>query len=313
MIMSWRSDFRFARFGAVLLAVCSFGVASGVCAQELEPRSYTNTPVGMSFLLAGYGYATGSAAANPSVPLENANLQAHAGILGYARALDVWGTSGKLSVILPYAGLSGSAELSGQSHERDVTGLGDPSLQFSVNLYGAPALSLEEFRHYQQDLIIGASLKVVVPVGQYDNTKLVNIGTNRWTIRPELGISKAVGRWTVEVTAAAAFYTDNNDFLGGQTRSQDPLYSMQTHVIYGFESGVWTSVDGTWYTGGRASVDGVEDPDRQNNTRLGVTVALPVDRYNSVKLFGSTAVTTSAGGDFDAVGVAWQVRWGGGL
>jgi hypothetical protein len=267
----------------------------------------------MNFLIAGYAYSTGSAVVDPSIPLENASLQTHAPILAYARALDVWGTSAKIDVVLPYAWMSGSADLAGQHHERSVSGLGDPRMRFSVNLYGAPALSFEEFQHYKQDLIVGASLQVVAPLGQYDDEKLVNVGTNRWTIKPEVGISKALGPWTLELAAAAAFYTDNDDFLGGHTRSQDPLYSLQAHVIYSFQSGIWLAADGTYYTGGQTTTDGVEDPDKQNNTRVGLTVVLPVNRNNSVKFYGSTAVSSGAGGDFDAVGVAWQYRWGGGL
>jgi len=282
-------------------------------AQQLEPRSYTNTPIGMSFLIAGFGAGTGSAVANPSIPLENANLNARAGVLGYAYSLDVWGTSGKIDVILPYTWLAGSAELAGQVNERSVSGFGDPAIRFSVNLYGAPALSLKEFQHYKQDLIIGASLQVLPPLGQYDSEKLVNVGTNRWTIKPEVGVSKALGRWTLELAGAVAFYTDNDDFLGGNTRSQDPLYSVQGHVIYSFESGIWAALDGTYYTGGNSSVNGVNNPDRQNNSRLGLTVALPVDRKNSVKFYGSTALSASAGGDFNAFGLAWQYRWGGGM
>ena len=155
--------------------------------------------------------------------------------------------SGKFDVTLPYAGASGSAELDGQFRERDLSGFGDPRLRFSVNFYGAPALSLEEFADYRQDLIIGASLRVSVPAGQYDPDKLLNIGTNRWAIRPELGISKALGPLTLELAAGVSFYTDNDDFFGGQTRAQDPLFSVRGHAIYNFRSGIWIAVDGCAY------------------------------------------------------------------
>jgi hypothetical protein len=186
-------------------------------------------------------------------------------------------------------------------------------LRFSVNFYGAPALSLEEFADYEQDLIIGASLQVSVPVGQYDADKLLNIGTNRWTIRPELGVSKALGPLTLELDVGASFYTDNDDFLGGNTRAQDPLYSVQGHAVYNFRSGIWVAVDGTYYTGGRPTIDGVEGSDALSNARVGLTIAFPVNRHNSVKVYASSGVAARTGGDFDAAGVAWQYRWGGGL
>jgi hypothetical protein len=201
----------------------------------------------------------------------------------------------------------------GQPHEREVSGLGDPKLQLSVNLYGAPALSLKEFADYKQDLIIGTSLQMSVPLGQYDSDKLVNIGTNRWSFKPELGISKAWGPLILELIGSVTFYTDNNDFFGGQSREQDPLYSVQGHIIYSFPLDIWAALDGTYYTGGRTTVDGVRHDDRQENTRVGATVSFPVDRHNSVKVYASTGASTRTGTDFTTVGIAWQFRWGGGL
>ena len=194
-----------------------------------------------------------------------------------------------------------------------MSGLGDPRLRLSVNLYGAPALTLKEFAGYRPDLIVGVSLQVSSPLGQYDDDRLVNIGTNRWSVKPELGISKTFGRLTLELAAGVSFYTANHDFFGGKTREQDPLYSVQGHVIYSLRSGIWLAVDGTYYTGGRTTIDGVEGNDLQSNTRVGLTVALPVTRRHSIKLYASTGASTRTGSDFDVVGIAWQYRWGGGL
>jgi len=257
-----------ARPIVVLLTVSIAVIGSDASAQSLEPRTYSNAPVGLNFLIAGYGYVTGGVVTEPSIALENADIQSHVAFLAYARALDVWGMSGKFDVSLPYAWTSGSAELNGQFHERDVSGFGDPRLRFAVNFYGAPALSLEEFADYRQDLIIGASLQVTVPVGQYDADKLLNTGTNRWSIKPEIGISKALGPLTLELAAGATFYTDNDDFFDGKTRAQDPLYSVQGHAIYNFRSDIWIAVDGTYYTGGRTTIDGVESGEALSNARV---------------------------------------------
>ena len=304
---------RGTRLSVVLLTIALVALGRGADAQNLEPRSYINTPVGLNFLLAGYGYAVGGVATDPALPLQNAHLHVHSTLLAYARALDVWGMSGKFDVVLPYAWLSGSAEVEGQPRERDVSGLADPRLRFSVNLYGAPALSFQEFASYRQDLIIGASLQVSAPLGQYDPDKLVNIGTNRWSFKPELGISKALGPLTLELSTGVTLYTDNHDFFGGKTRAQAPIYSVQGHVSYDVGSGIWVAVDGTYYTGGRTTVDGVEGNDLQKNSRLGATIALPVNRHISVKLSGSTGVSTRTGSDFKAGGILLQYRWGGGL
>ena len=90
-------------------------------------------------------------------------------------------------------------------------------MRFSVNFYGAPALSLEEFTNYQQDLIIGASMQVSVPLGQHDEDKLVNLGNNRWFIKPDIGISKAWGALAIELSTRMNIFSKNNDFFGGST------------------------------------------------------------------------------------------------
>ena len=296
----------------VALVVALAATSCVAHAQELEPRAYSNTPVGMNFLVAGYGYTTGGLATDPALPITDSHLEVHTAVLAYARSIDVLGTSGKVDVILPYAWLSGSALLDGQPRARDISGFGDPRFRLSVNLYGAPALSLEDFLAYEQDLIIGASLAVTPPLGQYESDKLVNIGTNRWSIKPEIGISKAFGRLILEVVPGAAFYTTNDDFLG-RTRDQDPLFSVQGHVIYGLRSGIWGAFDATYFRGATSTIDGRETDSLQDSTRLGLTVALPIDRYQSIKLYGSTSVTAPAGGGFDGAGVYYQYRWGAGL
>jgi hypothetical protein len=304
---------RGTRLSVVLLTIALVALGRGADAQDLEPRAYVNTPVGLNFLLAGYGYMAGVVATDPALPLQNADIKVHSAFLAYARALDVWGMSGKVDVVVPYAWLSGSADVMGQPREREVSGFADPRLRFSVNLYGAPALSLQEFAHYRQDLIIGASLQVSAPLGQYNPDKLVNIGTNRWSFKPEIGIGKALGPLRLELSIGVTLYTDNHDFFGVKTRAQAPIYSVQGHVSYDLGSGIWVAVDGTYYTGGRTTVDGVEGDDLQKNSRLGVTVALPVNRHTSVKLYGSTGVSTRTGSDFDAIGILLQYRWGGGF
>ena len=134
---------------AVLVGIALTALGAAASAQELEPRSYANTPTGMNFLIAGYGYTTGGVATDPALPLQNAHVQTHGAYLGYARALDLWGLSGKVAVVVPYGWASGSADLAGRPQERTVSGFGDPLFRFSVNFYGAPALALPEFRDYK--------------------------------------------------------------------------------------------------------------------------------------------------------------------
>jgi hypothetical protein len=291
------------------------GLAASPCAtaQDIEPRAYSNAPVGVNFVIGGYAYTRGGIAFDTSLPITDPKLSTSSAVLGYARVIDVWGSSAKISVIAPYTWLSGSAIYQGDPLERKVDGFGDPLVRLSVNLYGAPALALPEYRSYRQDLIVGASLQISVPVGQYDSTRLVNLGTHRWSFKPEVGVSKALGPWTLEVQGAATLFTTNDDFFNGNRRSQHPLYSLQAHAIYNFTSGVWGSLDATYFTGGRTTLEGTLQNDLQRNWRLGGTLAIPVDVYHSVKLYASSGVSARTGNNFDLFGIAWQYRWGGGL
>ena len=293
------------------LTLAALAMAGRAGAQDLEPRAYSNAPVGLNFVVAGYAYTEGAVSLD-SLPITDARLNVHAAVTAYVRTLDVWGHAGKIDLVLPYAWLSGSAKVNGVPKERVVDGPGDPRLRFSVLLYGAPALTFQEFESYQPDLTVGASLAVTAPLGQYDSDKLVNIGTNRWSFKPEVGISKTWGPFTLELSGAATFYTDNPDFFGGHTLEREPLYAAQAHAIYHTRFGLWAAVDTTYYFGGTTIVDG-ERGERQEHLRVGITLAIPVNRYNSIKLYGSTGAIARGGGDYKTVGIAWQLRWGGGL
>lgn len=298
----------------VILAAFVFtGIELPAGAQDIEPRAYSNAPVGVNFLITGYAYTRGGVAFGPSLPITNPHLDTSNAIFAYARVLDLWGMSAKFDATLPYTWLSGTADYLGQPVARKVSGFANSAFRLSINLYGAPALTLKEFQGWQQDLIIGASLRVVAPWGQYDDTRLVNIGSNRWSFQPAVGVSKAIGPWTLEAEAAAVFYTDNNDFFHGTTISVSPLYSLQGHAIYGFRSGIWASVDATYFVGGRTTVSGVLNGDLQQNWRVGGTLAFPLDRDNSIKFYASKGVSARTGDNYDLIGVAWQYRWGGGL
>ncbi|MBR0830736.1 transporter [Bradyrhizobium manausense] len=281
-------------------------------AQDAEPRQYSNTPIGLNFLIAGYIYAQGKLAFDPQLPIADAQFHSNTGALAYVRSFDFLGYSAKFDVIVPYSEFSARAHAQGLQRERDMTGFGDPRFRVSVNLLGAPALSLKEFASYKQDLIVGVSLQVSAPLGQYDDTKLLNLGNNRWSFTPELGISKAWGRWTFEVAPSVTFFTVNPDFFDGRRFEQAPLYLLRTSLIHNFDSGAWISLDGIYFKGLRTTVNGNRGDNEQENARAGFTIGLPIDRQNSIKLNAGTGIYTRTGSQFSNVAIAWQYRWGAG-
>ena len=296
-----------------LLAVTLSLAAPGACAQQLEPRSYSNSPIGLNFLIAAYQYQWGDVLIDPSLPIKNADAKTNTVLLGYSRVLDFWGKSGTLAVVLPYAWLSASGQVEGQAKSVDRSGAGDLGLRLSVNLFGAPALSLKEFRDYRQDTIAGVSLVVTAPTGEYDHTKLINIGTNRWSFKPEVGVSKALGQWILEGVVSVTFFTDNDEFAGNNVRQQDPLYALQAHLIYTFNPKLWGGLGATYYEGGRTTVDGTLNQDLQQNWRLGAVLGRSLDVHNSIKLAMTTGVSTRTGTNFTSATIVWQYLWGAGL
>ncbi|HEY7240523.1 MAG TPA: transporter [Burkholderiales bacterium] len=281
--------------------------------QSLDPRAYANAPIGLNFLIVGYQYSTGGVAFDPSAPLENGHSRVNAVPLAYVRSLDVFGNAGSIGFALPFANLSGSATLNDVEEQREITGMADPAVRFAVNFHGAPAMNLEQFRAYRQDLIIGASVVVTAPLGQYDSGRVANLGTNRWSAKPELGLSKAFDVWTAELSAGATFFTRNDDYVQGNVREQDPLYSAQLHLTRQFGRGMWGAISTTYYDGGRTTLNGVPRDDRQSGSRIGLTFSLPLARQYTMKFYASTGLYARTGTDFDTVGVAWQYLWGGGL
>jgi len=282
-------------------------------AQDLEPRAYANAPIGLNFLLVGYQYSEGALLFDPVLPITDANAKVNMALFGYVRTLGIADKSAKVGVLLPVAGLDASGYVDSEFRTREDNGLADPAFYFTINLFGAPALSFDEFKQYQQDTIVGLTFKLTAPLGVYENDRLLNIGTNRWSFKPEVGISKALGRWTFEAATAALFFSDNDDFDNGKTRQQEAIYSVQGHVIYAFPRNVWAAIGITYFAGGRTTISGISNDDLQQNWRSGITLALPINRHHSIKIFGNSGISTRTGTDYDSLGVAWQYRWGQGF
>jgi hypothetical protein len=277
-------------------------------AQELEPRSYSPSPVGTTFVLAGFGGSKGGILFDPSLDLEDVEADLHVVTTGFGYTFSLAGRQARLLAVFPSAWGTIAGEVDGEVQTQEVSGLVDPRIKLSVGLVGAPALRLAEFAKAPPRTAVGASLTVVPPLGQYDRRRLVNLGYNRWAFKPEIGLSHPQGRWTFDGYAGVWLFTTNDRYFpGSAARRQDPVLSLQGHASYTFPSRVWVALDATWFAGGQTNVDRLESPDLQRNARLGATLSLPLGRYQSVKIAYSTGATTRRGSDFDSVTVTWQL------
>jgi len=189
------------------------------------------------------------------------------------------------------------------------SGFGDPQLRFAVNLLGGPAMTRQEFATRKRRTTLGFSLTATVPVGEYDPSKLINLGTNRWSVKPELGLSLPAGKWDLELYGGVWLFATNDNFFGGHRREQDRLATAQAHAVRTFRPGLWLAADFTYYWGGRTTLDGVPGNDRQDNTRAGLTMAIPTVGRQSLKMTWARGVSTRIGSSFETFGVAWQWLW----
>lgn len=300
--------------GPVLAAFCVASLISArvAAAQELEPGAYTVSPVGVNFVGTSYSFSRGDVTFDPSLPVEQASATLNSLALSYGRALNVVGRSGTVLVALPIIGGHVNGLYLGQFTQVDRQGLGDLRIRFGMNLVGAPAMTAKELAQTGRRTLLGASVTIIAPTGEYDDQRVINLGTNRWAFKPELAVTHITGRhWMFEVYGGAWLFGDNDDFLGGLVRSQRPLGSLQFHVRYTFRPGLWLSFNSNFYSGGRTSVEGKLNLDFQKNSRVGGTLSWPLDRRNVLKLAVSRGAYTTIGADFTTLSVAYNHAWGG--
>ena len=283
--------------------------AGGARAQDMEPRAFSASPIDTNFLIANYSRVTGSVSLDPSLPITGVKATINTGFLAYDRTFDLFGQTASAAILLPYV----QADLSGQVGQQGMkisrSGLGDLKLRFTENLLGGPALTPEEFAQREPTTTLGVSLSIVAPTGDYDSAHLINISSNRWAFKPEIGLSQPIGDFFADAAAGVWVFTDNTNFFRGHVRSQDPIWVFQSHAGYNFQPGLWLAADFTYYTGGETSIDGVAKDDIQAVSRYGLTLSVPFGEGFSAKLAWSSWLTAHKAGNFDTFGVTLQYRW----
>ncbi len=279
--------------------------------QDLDPRAYARIPVNVTVLIAGFGYSQGGIVTDATLPVEDLTAKIGSSSIGAVHSFSLFGQTAQVSAILPYAWGDVSALLGGTTQSTTRSGISDMRLRFSYLVLGAPATALKDLAKAPRKTILGTSLSIVVPTGQYMPEKLINLGTSRWAFKPELAISQPFGkRWLVDIYAGLWLFTKNDSYYpGSSVRTQDPLGSFQGHISYNIQPLMWAALDMTFYTGGNSSIDGVPNRDRQSNSRIGATMVLPVGKRNSLKFAFSTGAIIRSGADFSTVSIGWQTTF----
>jgi hypothetical protein len=278
-------------------------------AEELEPRSYSAAPIGTNFLFFGFANTSGAVSLDPTLPVIGVHGNFNVGDLGYEHTFALGRHVASISFVMPYVQGDLTGQVKEQSGEISRSGLGDFTARFAWNLIGDPAMTPKEFARRTPTTTAGFSLNVVAPTGSYDPAHLINISSNRWAFKPEIGAERPIGKWFADGSIASTFFTDNTNFFGGNVRSQDPIWDFQAHAGYNFHPGMWLSAGATYYTGGNVSVNGVSTHDVLADTRYGLTFSLPFSKGFSTKLNWSNYLSGQIGAKFNVFGLALQYRW----
>lgn len=296
-----------------LAALLLLGV--GDCtAQDLEPRRWSHLPTGLNVIGVGVGRTDGDIFFDPVLRIDDATFELHGVGASYVRSFEWLGRSARFDLTAPYASGRWEGLLDGEYASRRRRGFGDPRIRVSMSLYGAPPLSGKAFAQYRQNnpvnTTIGAALEVVPPLGDYNSEWLINLGGNRYVLRPQLGVLHQRHKWQFEATGSVFLFQDNDEFWRGSKLEQDPLWFVQAHIIYGFKAGWWASLSTGYAYGGEATVDGVAKKNDARSSYWAVSLGVPLSGRQAIKLSWVAADThVRAGANTNALLAAWSINW----
>lgn len=297
--------------------LCSFLVLSlayPCFSQELEPRRWSHLPIGKNFVGAGYAYTEADIFFDPVLRIENAEMEMHTWAIRYIRTFELFEKSARIGFVQGFQEGRWTGLLDGVPRSTKRSGLSDSLLRFAINLYGAPPLEDKEFAAYRAkvhvETIVGTALVVQLPTGDYMEDKLINLGTNRFTFRPQLGVVHNRGKWSMELTGSAWIYTDNDEFVNVNRLENDPLYTIQAHLTYTFRPGFWAAAGFGYGYDGESILNGVERNDRKGNLVWALSVGHPITRWLGVKFaYIGTRTQESVGQDTDSIALSFSVFW----
>lgn len=298
----------------ILLLLALAGLLPDSKAQDIEPRRWSHLPIGSNFIGGAYAYTTGDIFLDPVLKIEDGEFYLHTAAVKYIRSFEMLGKSARVDLTQAYQSGEWSGLLNGVPASVARDGWADTQLRFAVNLFGAPPLAGKEFADYrartEPETIVGAGLAVVLPTGEYFEDKLINLGSNRFTFRPQVGVVHNRGKWSMELTTAAWFFTDNDEYFNGKHLEQAPHFTGESHLIYTFRPGLWLSASVGYGVGSETTVNGVSSDNQQSNLGWGLGLGIPINRNLGLKI-GYVGIRAHArtGADTDTITSGFSVMW----
>jgi hypothetical protein len=274
--------------------------------QDLEPRAYASVPKGINVLAVGYGFNRGNVLTDPSLPVKDFILSTQSIGINYIHSFSISKKLARVQVSLPFADMQGKLSRNGEEITGSRSGMADMRIRFGINLTGSPALDRKDFRQYQEKAILGVSFVTSVPTGRYYEDKIINLGSNRWAFKPEVGISRRFKNIYAEAYLGTWFYTDNTEYLTDKVLKQKPTVTLQGHASYYFKNQMWVGLNTNWYKVGETTINGVVSSDLMNDWRIGATFSTPISKTQSLRLQFHTGLISNFGLNYDSVTLAYQ-------
>lgn len=300
--------FRSIFFVGLLIVIMISG--SQCRAQDLEPGFLSEMPIGGNIAIGAFGISRGEILLDNTLPIEDLDANMNVITAGYFRSFKLFNRLTKFDIIVPYAFGDYQGLVEGSQRSASRNGFGDPLLRISMILIGSDPMKPKEFfKREEKKFKMGVSLRVLVPVGQYDSENLINLGTNRWGFKTAIAGSYTIRKKLIlETHLTTWFFGRNDNYFGGNQTKQDPLFGLQVHATYLFKPGVWLAGSLGGVRGGTSYVNG-EERARQKNNRYGIAFAYRLGRKHSLKAAYTNALLTATGADFNTMLLAYQFLW----
>jgi hypothetical protein len=304
-MISWQSGW------VVLVCLALALLRTQASAQFTDPRNYENFPVGVNQIELGYDYVRADDSIDPSLVILGAHLNLNQWTISYTRYFSLFGRTAWVAPSIPLAELNGA--VSGTNVSGSVGGAGDSGYEFAWLLKGGPALSPAEFGQYKPVTVVGVSLSVTAPTGLYRADKILNLGSDRWSFRPEVGLSHPFGpeqKWALDAYANCYFYTDNTSYRGAEVLRQEPLPAFEGHLSYAFRESVVGSLDARYSFRGETSLNGQDQNDSQKNFIIGSEWIVTVNAKNQLTFIFEKATVHVSGPSVTGATVRYDYYWG---
>lgn len=279
---------RFDVPNALCLLTLAFLLCHNAFSQDIEPRRWSPIPLGTNILGAGYSYTSGDVFFDPLLQADNVKIRAHSLAVTFARPVKIGNKLGSISMLIPFSSADWDGLLSGVPTGINRTGFADPRVRASVLLAGPPAGTAIELRQYRLEnptfTSFGVSLAITIPLGEYFEDKLINLGSNRFVFRPQVGMIHYWGQWSFELTGSVFLYTRNPEFFNESEREQKPTFAMQSHLVKELRKGAWLSLSAGYGLGGESVINRQPNGDFRSNLLVSASYSLMIAKRQGMKL-----------------------------